>query len=116
MFASTIKRVALSVFTAAAMSGALALGSAVLPAQAASANCSNNVYRVVWPHAGVYPRMSQAAAPLTTKQAGERVTGPTGWGHVYANGHHWTKVWVNSVPGWREGWMRDDAVTYIGCS
>jgi hypothetical protein len=115
VLSSTVKRVAVSIFTAAAVSGSAALGTA-LPVQATSAACTNNAYRVVWPSAGVYDQMSQNSFRITTKQSGDRVTGPTGWGHVYGNGYYWTKVWVNSVPGWREGWMRDDAVTYIGCA
>jgi hypothetical protein len=94
---------------------ATGLGVAVAsPAQA----CDTNAYHVVWPVAGVYDRMTQNSFMITKKSSGERVTGPTGLGHVYNpdNGYSWTKVWVYSVPGFREGWMRDDAVTYVGCA
>jgi hypothetical protein len=110
---------------AAAVGMLLALAGVFLSSQAASAApaervsataCSTNVYVVVWPTAGVYDRQSQDSYRITTKHAGDRVTGPTGWGHVWANGYYWTKVWVHSVPGWREGWMRDGATRYVGCA
>jgi hypothetical protein len=112
----TRTRQALCGAVAAALTGGLAI-TAAAPAQAAAASCTTDAYRVVWPVAGVYDQLSQSSYQITTKQNGERVTGPAGdLAHVRANGYSWTKVWVKSVPGWREGWMRDDAVTYVGCA
>lgn len=100
--------------TAVVAGGAAAAGSGLVTATPAHA-CSTNAYRVVWPVAGVYDQMNQSSYRIMKKKSGQRVTGPTGWGHVRANGHRWTKVWIYSRPGWREGWMRDDAVTFTGC-
>lgn len=101
------------VVAVALATGALGVTTAV--ASPAQASCANNVYRVVWQYAGVYDQQSQNSYPIKTKEAGDRVTGPHGWGHVQGpDGHSWTKVWVHDS-GHREGWMRDDAVTYVGC-
>lgn len=120
-----IKRAAATV-AASLVLGVLAFGTTA-PAQAdtllasrpyasTDADCTTNTYRVVWRYAGVYDGMTQNSYEILTKESGDRVTGPSGWAHVSANGYRWTKVWVYSVPGWREGWIRNDAVTYVGCS
>ena len=95
---------------------AATLGATTAAASPAQASCANNAYRVVWDYAGVYDRPTHNSFPIKTKRWDQRVTGPTGLGHVQGpDGHSWTKVWVHE-PGFREGWMRDDAVTYTGCA
>jgi len=101
---------------AVAIAGFAAIAVSPLITATPAHACSTNAYRVVWDFAGVYARPSHDSYPITTKRYDNRVTGPTGWGHEPANGYSWTKVWVYSEPGWREGWMRDDAVTFTGCN
>ena len=72
---------------------------------------------MTWNVAGVYDRPSHNSFHIKNKNSGDRVTGPTGWAHISNEGNSWTKVWLSvHTDGWREGWMRDDALNYVGCN
>ncbi len=81
-----------------------------------SAACTNNVYRVTWDPLGVYEFPSTGSRKLPTKVFKARLTGPTGYGSIDYAGGPWTKVWVNTVPGHREGWVRAAGRVYTGCN
>jgi hypothetical protein len=93
----------------------LAAGGLTLAGSAPAHACTDNIYKVTWNVAGVYERPSQDSFKIKDKNSGDRITGPAGWAHIPNEGNSWTKVWVSEhTPGARDGWMRDDALNYIG--
>ena len=110
MSVATIKRRIAVLVAMPIAAGGLTLAGAT-PASA----CTENVYKVTWNVAGVYAGPSHNAIHIKNKESGDRVTGPTGWARFPSEGNYWTKVEVEAQ-GFHEGWMRDDALTYVGCN
>jgi hypothetical protein len=92
--------------------GGLTLAGAA-PAQAA---CTTNSYIVRGPDTGVYPQPSEDSHPTTSKNRGDRVTGPSELQHVRHGRYTWTGVDVNGPNDGRRGWMHAEALDYIGCN
>ena len=113
MSVATIKRrIAVLVATPIAAGGLTLAGAA--PAQAA---CTANTYVVSRPVAGVYAQPSDEASPITSKNRGDRVTGPSELAHVRRGRHTWTGVSLDSAStSGRRGWMHADDLTFTGCS